>query len=67
MVGLHLVLNVFLLGPVLGSFVRQDDIIPREETGDNDETIEALGVLSEAFDVDFPGFTRVKRSDRGVT
>jgi len=67
MLGLRLVLNVFLLGPVLGSFVRQDNIIPREETGDNDETIEALGVLSEAFDVDFPGFTRVRRSDRGVT
>jgi len=68
MAGVHLLLLVLLaLTPVLGSIVREEE--DNDAVEENNDALEALGILAEEFDMDLPGVVRVKRSDpdRGIT
>lgn len=60
---LLLVISILVLNSVLASIVREAEEINHVD----DDTMEALQLLSEEFDVDLPGVNRVKRNDRGVT
>jgi len=58
MENIHIFLALLFVGTCFGSYVREQP---------SKETLEAMGLLSEEFDVDIEGVKRVKRSDRGVT